>query len=45
MTMKNAVFWYVTPYGFYKNRRFAGNCCIHHQGDKNEQLGTLAVTS
>jgi hypothetical protein len=25
VTMKNCVFWYVTPCGSYKNRRFEGN--------------------
>jgi hypothetical protein len=33
MTMKNGVFWDVTPCGSYKNGRFGLR--LHHQGDKN----------
>jgi hypothetical protein len=32
VTMKNGVFWDVTPYGSCKNRRFRGNYRLHHQG-------------
>jgi hypothetical protein len=32
VTMKNAVFWDVTP---CENRRFGGTYRLHHQGDKN----------
>jgi hypothetical protein len=35
VTMKNAVFWDVTPCGSYKNGRFGGILRLHHQGDKN----------
>jgi hypothetical protein len=35
MTMKNAVFWGVTPCGSCKNRRLRGPYRLHHQGDKN----------
>jgi hypothetical protein len=35
VTMKNAVFWDVTPCGSCKNRRFGGTWLLLHQGDKN----------
>jgi hypothetical protein len=35
VTMKNGVFWDVTPYGSCKNRRFGGTWRLLHQGDKN----------
>jgi hypothetical protein len=36
VTMKNAVFWGLTPCGGSgKKRRFAGTYRLHHQGDKN----------
>jgi hypothetical protein len=35
VTMKNGVFWDVTPYGSCKNRRFGGTLRLHHQCDKN----------
>jgi hypothetical protein len=34
VTMKNVVFWDVTTYGSYKNRRFGGTYRLHHQGGK-----------
>jgi hypothetical protein len=34
VTMKNGVFWNVTPCGSCKNRRFGGTWCLLHQGDK-----------
>jgi hypothetical protein len=34
-TMKNGVFWDVTPCGSCKNRRFRGTLRLLHQGDKN----------
>jgi hypothetical protein len=38
VTMKNAVFWDVTPCGSCKNRRFFGGMySLHHQRDKNRQ--------
>jgi hypothetical protein len=35
VTMKNGVFWDVTPCGSCKNRRFGGRSRLLHQGDKN----------
>jgi hypothetical protein len=35
LTMKNDVFWDVTPCGSCKNRRFGGTWRLLHQGDKN----------
>jgi hypothetical protein len=35
LTMKNCVFWVVTPCGSCKNRRFGGTWRLLHQGDKN----------
>jgi hypothetical protein len=35
VTMKNGIFWDVTPCGACKNRRFGGNWRLLHQGDKN----------
>jgi hypothetical protein len=35
VTMKNGVFWVVTPCGSCKNRCFGGTWCLLHQGDKN----------
>jgi hypothetical protein len=32
--LKNGVFWDVTLFGFFKNRRFGGTLRLHHQGDK-----------
>jgi hypothetical protein len=34
-TLKNGVFWDVTPCGSCKNRRFGGTYHLLHQGDKN----------
>jgi hypothetical protein len=34
-TMKNAVFWDITPCGSCKNRRFGWTLSLLHQGDKN----------
>jgi hypothetical protein len=36
LTMKDAVFWDVTPCGCCKNRRFGGTYRLH-QSDKNER--------
>jgi hypothetical protein len=45
-TMKNCVFWDVTPCGSCENRRFGGTCRFRNQGDKIGELGaTLAATS
>jgi hypothetical protein len=35
VTMKNGVFWDVTPRGSCKNRRFGGTWRLFHQVDKN----------
>jgi hypothetical protein len=35
LTMKNGVFWVVTPCGSCKHRRFGGTWRLLHQGDKN----------
>jgi hypothetical protein len=35
VTMKNGVFWDITPCGSCKNRRFGGTWRLLHQGDKN----------
>jgi hypothetical protein len=35
VTMKNGVFWVVTPCGSCKDRRFGGTWSLLHQGDKN----------
>jgi hypothetical protein len=37
VTIKNAVFWDVTPCDSYNNRRFKGNHYLLHVGDKNWQ--------
>jgi hypothetical protein len=31
VTMKNAVFWDVAPFGFIRNRRFGGSCHLRLQ--------------
>jgi hypothetical protein len=36
-SVKNAVFWHVTPCGSSKNRRFGGTYRLHHQSDKNRR--------
>jgi hypothetical protein len=46
MSVKNAVFWDVTPCGSFNNQRFGGTYRLNHQHDKTGELGTtLAVTS
>jgi hypothetical protein len=37
MTVKNAVFWDVTQYGSFKNRRFGGMYRLQHEDDKNQR--------
>jgi hypothetical protein len=45
VTMKNCVFWDVTPCGSCKNQRFGGTQSLLHRGGKNRELvTTLAVT-
>jgi hypothetical protein len=43
VTMKNGVFWDVTPCGSCKNRFFGGTYSILHQGDKNRLLVRASV--
>jgi hypothetical protein len=38
--MKNSVFWDVMPCGSYKNRLFGGKYLLHHQDEKNYEVGT-----
>jgi hypothetical protein len=46
VTMKNAVFWDVTPRGARKSRRFGGSYHLHKKVTRIGELGkTLAVTS
>jgi hypothetical protein len=40
VSLKNGVFWVVTPCGSCKNRRFGGTWRLLHQGDKICELGT-----
>jgi hypothetical protein len=35
VTMKDAVFWDVAPYGFIIYRHFGGTCRLHLQGRRN----------
>jgi hypothetical protein len=35
VSMKNAVFWVVMPYGSCKNRRFTGTYRLHHEDVKD----------
>jgi hypothetical protein len=37
VTMKNAVFWDMSPCGIFINRRFGGTCRLHLQGRRNMQ--------
>jgi hypothetical protein len=37
VTLKNVIFWDVTPCGSCKSRCFGGMYRLHHQGDKNWQ--------
>jgi hypothetical protein len=36
VTMKNVVFWDITPCGLCKSRCFGGTYRLHHQGGKNK---------
>jgi hypothetical protein len=36
-TVKNAVFWNVTPCGSCKNRRFGATYHLHHKGENNQR--------
>jgi hypothetical protein len=42
LTMKNAVFWDVTPRDSLKNRRFGGTCLLYHQGEKNQRARNIS---
>jgi hypothetical protein len=41
VTMKNGVFWDVTPCGSCKNRRFGRTYPVLHQGDKNRTVALV----
>jgi hypothetical protein len=43
LTMKNVVFWNVTPCGSCKNRRIGGTERLLHQGDKNHFVFLLSA--
>jgi hypothetical protein len=46
VTMKNAIFRYITPCSCFKNRRFGRRYRHHHQGDRNRRsLLRLLVTA
>jgi hypothetical protein len=47
VTMKNCVFWDVTPCDSCKNRRFGGISRLVHQGDKNrcEEIPLVCLRS
>jgi hypothetical protein len=45
VTMKNAVFWDVTPCDSCKSRRFGGTYRFHHQGDKNRRSRNVSSNS
>jgi hypothetical protein len=38
VTVKNAVFWDVTPCGSCKNLRFRGTYRLHHQSERNQRV-------
>jgi hypothetical protein len=42
-SMKNAVFWDVTPYGSCKKRRFGGMYRLYHHVDKNRRASWLTL--
>jgi hypothetical protein len=44
-TVKNSVFWDVTPCESCKNKRFVKTYRLHHQGEENQRAGMSAVTS
>jgi hypothetical protein len=43
VVLKNTVFWDVAPCGSCKAPRLRGTYSLHHQGDKNSELGTTLV--
>jgi hypothetical protein len=45
MTIKNAVFWDITPCCCCKDRGFGGTYRLRHQGEKMSGARTLEVTS
>jgi hypothetical protein len=43
-SMKMVVFWVVAPCSLVNlYRRFRGSCCLHHQGDRPDDLGNKHV--
>jgi hypothetical protein len=42
VTMKNAVFWDVTPCGSCKNRGFEGTYRLHHQGGERSNISLIS---
>jgi hypothetical protein len=45
LTMKNVVYWDVTPCGSCKDRRFEGTYRFHHQGGKNRSVLRLVTVN
>jgi hypothetical protein len=45
VTMRNAVFCDVAPFGFIINRRFGGTCRFHLQGRRNNTSDCLLPTN
>jgi hypothetical protein len=45
VTMKNAIFWDVTPCGSCKNERFRRTYCIRQKADKNRRAGNKLVVT
>jgi hypothetical protein len=45
VTMKNVVFWDVTPCGSCKNRHFGGKHRHHIKVERNSELGTTSEIS
>jgi hypothetical protein len=43
VTMKNGVFWDITPCGSFNNRRFRETYRLLHQGDKNRWISNNAT--
>jgi hypothetical protein len=44
-SMKNAVFWDITPSGFCKNRHFGGTYRLHQQGEKNRRTRNIVSSN
>jgi hypothetical protein len=43
VTMKNAVFWDVTPCGSCRNGCFGGTYLLHHQGGRNQRARNVST--